>query len=243
MKHINNNIDNLLNLWTTVSKPFNGFASDSIISYSQIQNSEWPNKIWTSKKLTINTLNNIKNLIKNSQIKLHLVDFELEGKSNRTFIENAGFELTSSLPGMHLPLTTTFVNNTKLHFLMVTNSKEAEIWCNIFKQSFGYFISKELVIKNMNKVHFYIAFENDIPIGVVKLHLSNDTAGIYSLGVPAHFRGKGYAKDIMYFLLNKALSKGATVATLQASKLAQGMHERIGFSKDFTMNSYTLKTP
>jgi len=242
MKYINDNIYNLTSLWATVSKPFNGYASDGTIGYSRIQHSEWPNKIWSNQKLTPETLQNIKILIETSQINMRFIDFEYEDRTNNNLIKNSGLEHASSLPGMHIKLTKPFETHTRLNFKMVTKIYEAKIWSDIFKQSFGYVISEDLVIKNMNKVHFYIAFDESKPIGVVKLHLTKNVAGIYSLGVPTTFRGKGYAKEIMHFVLNKAMEQGATLATLQASKLAQGMYERMGFEKDFTMHSYKLKT-
>ncbi|WP_417237115.1 GNAT family N-acetyltransferase [Bizionia paragorgiae] len=242
MEHIEYNIQNLLNLYATVGKPFNGYASDSAIGYSRIQASEWPNKIWSNEKLTPDVLQNIKILIESSKIKMRFVDFEYGGSTNHRFIEQSGFELTNSMPGMHLKLTNPFETPTRLSFKMVTEMTEAKIWTAVFKQAFGYLISEDLVLKNLNKIHFYITFEDSKPIGVVKLHRTNNIAGIYSLGVPVAFRGNGYAKEIMHFVLNKAMQQGATVATLQASKLGQGMYERMGFKNDFTVHSYKLKT-
>lgn len=242
MENIKNNINNLTSLWTTVSKPFSGYASDDVISYSQIQTSEWPNKIWSKEKLTSNVLKNIKNLINKSTVNLRFVDFEYEGINNNKLIEDFDFVLTSSLPGMYLKLTTPFETKGRLNFSMVTNASEAKIWCDIFRRSFGYIISEDVIIKSMHQINYYIAYENNNPVGVIKLHLANNVAGIYSLGVPHISRGKGYAKEIMHFILNKSIEQGAILATLQASKLAQDMYEKLGFKKDFTMNSYKLKT-
>ncbi|MFD2824657.1 GNAT family N-acetyltransferase [Lacinutrix iliipiscaria] len=204
METIKNNINNLTHLWTTVSKPFNGYANDDIISYSRIQNSEWPNKIWTSQKLTLEILHNVKTLVSTSQTKLRFIDFEYDKKINKKLIESSGFVLTSSLPGMHLKLNTLFKTKTKLNFLLVTNANDAKTWCDIFKTSFGYIISKDVVLKSMHRVSYYVAFENNKPIGVIKLHLTNKIAGIYSLGVPSNLRGNGYAKEMMHFILNKS---------------------------------------
>ncbi len=243
MKRIKNNIDNLTSVWATVSQPFNGYASDGSISYAQVKKSEWPNRIWTNQILTTKLLTNIKELVETSQCNMRFVDFEYEEKTDpKNLIKNNGFKLASSLPGMSLKLTKPFDVKTKLRFSLVTNVNEAKIWCDIFKQSFGYVISIDLVVKNMHKVNFYIAFNNNIPVGTVKLYQTNKIAGIYSLGVPSNMRGNGYAKEIMYFILDKSKQQGATLATLQASKLAEGMYEKLGFQKDFIMKSYKLKT-
>lgn len=242
MKHINDNIYNLTSLWATVSKPFNGYASDGSLSYGQVKTSEWPNKIWIDQMLTSKLLTNIKELVKTSQSNMSFVDFEYEEKiDNENLIINNGFKLTSSLPGMSLKLTKPFDAKTKLHFSLVTNVNEAKIWCDIFKQSFGYVISEDLVTKSLHKVNYYIAFNDNTPVGTVKFYQTNKVAGIYSLGVPSNMRGNGYAKEIMYFILNKSIEQGATLATLQASKLAEGMYKKLGFQKDFTMHSYKLK--
>lgn len=241
MKHINANIFNVTNLWASVSKPFNGYASDGTISYSRIRNSEWPNKIWSNQVLTSETLENIKTLVKTSEITMRFIDFEYVNRTNNELIKSSGLEHTSSLLGMHLKLTNHFETHSRVHVKMVTKTSEAKVWSAVFKQSFDYAISENVIIKNMDKIQFYIAFDETKPIGAVKLHITKNIAGIYSLGVPKTFRGKGYAKEIMHFVLNNAMQQGATLATLQASKLGQGMYERMGFQKDFTMNSYKLK--
>ncbi len=242
MKHIKSNIDNLTHLWKTVSKLSNGYAKDDAISYSLIESSEWPNKIWSGQMLTQDILQNIRFLIKNSKIDLQLVDFEYNNRSNKAFMEANGFHLSSSMPGMHLKLTGPFETRQRLDFILVTNKDQAKIWCQNFKASFGYVISEDLVIKSMHKVNYYLAFDKDVPVGTVKIHRIKNVAGIYSLGVPPNVRGHGYAKDILYFTLHTAFRQGAVVATLQASKAAQGMYEQLGFKTDFTMNNYKLKT-
>lgn len=243
MERIKNNIDNVTSLWATVSQPFNGCASDGSISYAQVKASEWPNKIWVNQILTKRLLADIKELVKTSQSHMSFVDFEYEEQTDhKNLIINNGFKVTSSLPGMSLKLTKPFETKTKLQFSLVTHASEAKIWCDIFKQSFGYVISEDLVTKSFHKVNYYVAYNDNIPVGTVKLYQTNKVAGIYSLGVPSIMRGNGYAKQIMHFILNKAIQQDATLVTLQASKLAVNMYEKLGFQNDFTMHSYKLKT-
>lgn len=241
MENIQNNINNLVHLWATVSSPFNGYASDDIISCSQINNSEWPNKVWSKQVLTPHVLGIIKGLLFESKGGVKFVDFEYNELNNNKLIEDCGFELSSSMPGMHLRLEEGFQVKGRLHMSLVANVNDARTWCDIFRKSFGYVISEEVVVKSMHKINYYIAYENLTPVGVVKLNRMKDVVGIYSLGVPPNHRGNGFAKEIMQIVLNNAFNHGVKLATLQASKLAQGMYERLGFKKDFTMNSYKLK--
>lgn len=55
-------------------------------------------------------------------------------------------------------------------------------------------------------------------------------------------RGNGYATQIMHHLLNKGLEQGCNLATLQASKMAKSMYEKMGFTTEFKMRNYKLKT-
>lgn len=94
----------------------------------------------------------------------------------------------------------------------------------------------------MDKIKYYLIYDKKTVVGTTILHHTNNIAGIHSLGILQDMRGKGYAKEIMHFILNEAIKKGATLATLQASSIAKKMYEKIGFKTDFTMNNYKLKT-
>lgn len=242
MENIKNNINNLTNLWTIASKPFNGFATDHLISYCQINNAEWPNRIWATQQLSVDIIQNIKEISENSNANLRFVNFENLEVNNTTIIESLGFKLTSSLPGMSLKLNQYIPQSTRINLKMVTNKAEAKKWSSIFKEAFGYLISAETVLKSMDKIKYYIIYDKKTVIGTIILHQTNNIAGIHSLGVLPDMRGKGYAKEIMHFILNEALKQGATLATLQASSIAKKMYENLGFKIDFTMNNYKLKT-
>jgi ribosomal protein S18 acetylase RimI-like enzyme len=242
MENIKNNINNLTNLWTIASKPFNGFATDYLISYCQINNSEWPNRIWTTQQLSIRILQSIKEITENSDTNLKFVNFENLEANNTILIESLGFKLTSSLPGMSLKLNQYFPKSTRIKLEMVTNKAEAKKWSSVFKEAFGYLISAETVLKSMHKTNYYLIYDKKTVVATIVLHQTNNIAGIHSLGVLPNMRGKGYAKEIMHYILNEAIKQGATQATLQASSVAKKMYEKLGFKTDFTMNNYELKT-
>jgi predicted acetyltransferase len=78
-------------------------------------------------------------------------------------------------------------------------------------------------------------------VGTVICHQTQNTIGIHSLGILPNMRGKGYATEIMYNVLNKGLEQGCNLATLQASKMAKSMYEKMGFTTEFIMRNYKLK--
>lgn len=141
------NINNLTNLWTIASKPFNGFATDHLISYCQINNAEWPNRIWTTQQLSVDIIQSIKEISENSNANLLFVNFENLEANNTNLIESLGFKLTSSLPGMSLKLDQYFPKSTRINLKMVKTKAEAKKWSSIFKEAFGYLISAETVLK------------------------------------------------------------------------------------------------
>ncbi|MFH4965726.1 GNAT family N-acetyltransferase [Gaetbulibacter sp. M235] len=241
MNTVKTNINNLTNLWAMAGKPFTGFATDNVISYSLINHSEWPNKIWSNQDLTIEIVKSIRDFIQHSDLKIRFATFEHSDTNHDDLIEDFGFKLTSALPGMSLKLSQSFPQPTRLEFTMVTSETEAKIWSQTFKNSFGYLISKDTVLKTMPSIKYYLAFDNKEPVGTIILHQTNRVAGIHSLGVPTNSRGKGYAKEIMHYILNEAMRSDAEYATLQASKMAKGMYEQLGFTVDFTMKNYELK--
>jgi len=242
MKNIKNNVNNLTNLWTIASKSFNGFATDHLISYCQINNAEWPNRIWTTQHLSVDIIQSIKEISENSNANLRFVNFENLEANNTNLIESLGFKLTSSLPGMSLKLNQYFPKSTRVKLKMVKTKAEAKKWSSIFKEAFGYLISAETVLKSMHKTNYYLIYDQKIVVGTIILHYTNNIVGIHSLGVLPDMRGKGYAKEIMHFILNEAIKQGATLATLQASSIVKKMYEKLGFKTDFTMNNYELKT-
>jgi ribosomal protein S18 acetylase RimI-like enzyme len=241
MNTVKNNISNLTNLWAMAGKPFTGFATDTIISYSLINHSEWPNKIWSNQDLTTDIVKSIRDFIQHSDVKIRFTTFEHSDTNHNDLIEGCGFKLTSALPGMSLKLSHSFPQPTMLKFKMVTGETEAKIWSQIFKNSFSYLTSKDTVLKTMHSIKYYLAFDNKEPVGTIILHQTGRVAGIHSLGVPPNCRGKGYAKEIMHYILNEAILLNAEYATLQASKMAKGMYEQLGFTVDFTMKNYELK--
>lgn len=236
------NKNNLTNLWEVVSKPYDGFARDNFINYSHIKHFDWPNKIWVIHKLSSKVMNSIKSIVKNSNSKLLFVSFDSLDNTRNEFVENYEFKLKSTLPGMSLKLKDPFPESTRLNYKTVINEDLALIWSSLFEKSFGYKIDKDIVLKSMQTIRYYLAFYNEKAIGTFIMHYTGKTLGIHCLGIPAYYRGNGYAKEMMHYILNKAIQQHSAVATLQASSMAQGMYERLGFTVDFMMNTYELKT-
>ena len=60
MDLINANIKNLTSLWETVGISFDSYFKTPDFEYSEIKDSEWPNRLWLHQNITQDTLKLIK---------------------------------------------------------------------------------------------------------------------------------------------------------------------------------------
>ena len=88
---------------------------------------------------------------------------------------------------------------------------------------------------------YYLIMNEETLVGTIVLLGTNATIGIHSLGIIPSQRKKGYGKEIMHTVLNRAIDETYDMATLQASEMARNMYANMGFSLDFIMENYTLK--
>jgi ribosomal protein S18 acetylase RimI-like enzyme len=66
-------------------------------------------------------------------------------------------------------------------------------------------------------------------VGIATLHLGGRVAGIYNVGTPEAFRGRGIGSALTMAALVDARASGATTAALQSSELGLGVYRRLGF--------------
>jgi len=242
MTNLKSNILNLTSLWKSATQPFNTYNEDEHIGYCFIPNSQWPNKIWLKSEHNVDTLNEIKLLLKSELDNLTFSYFDLNSSKKNIIFEYQGFEETSLQYGMCLTLKEKIKVSKQLMFQLVTNTDYSKKWSYSFQEAFGYHISEETINKTFHNINYYLIYDQEQIIGTVISHQTKSTIGIHSLGIIPNMRGKGYATQIMYHLINKGIEQGCNLATLQASKMAKSMYEKMGFTTEFIMRNYKLKT-
>lgn len=243
METIQSNIKNLTSLWKSVTQPFNTYNEDKNLGYCFIPNSQWPNKIWLKKEYDIAILNDIKLLLKSEMDGLTFSYFDMvSSEHNQMIFDFHGFDETSIQYGMSLKLKEKVKSSKQLSLQLVTNVEDSKKWSQSFFEAFGYNISEETINKTYHIINYYLIYDHEDLLGTVICHQTQTTIGIHSLGILPHMRGKGYATQIMYSVLNKGLEQGCKFATLQASKMAKSMYEKMGFTTEFIMRNYKLKT-
>lgn len=243
MKNINlieDNIDNLTDFWKTVGTPFLSYHKNDTFEYCKIENSGWPNKLWLRNDIT---KKNLPDIIKTMQSNSCLVlpYWDIFGTKSYEILEAYGFTLKTEQVAMALKLDQKFALQNNLSFKKVDNEQDAKIWSDLYPNAFGYVISKEILIRNHNTVHFYLVYHDNQPIGTFMLFQTGNTIGIHGVGVIPEMRRKGFAEEIMKFALNLSIDLKTDYALLQASAMGAAIYTRLGFEDLFIIKNYVLK--
>lgn len=241
MDIIKSNIHNLTALWEIAGEAIHTLHKSGPIGYCYIPGSQWPNRVWAGQELTQEQLSKVEEIIHNTNTNLSFSWFGTKTDSGNKRFAAAGFTEKSIQYGMSLPLQQPFATSIELDFRRVAGKADARIWSEAFAQSFGYIISDETIVKTQRKIPYELVYHNNALVGTVILFQTGNTAGVHSLGVVPEMRRQGFASEVMYHTLNRAIGAKAALATLQASTMARLMYEKMGFSLDFLMKNYRLK--
>lgn len=236
------NIDNLTSLWKIASEHFQTYYEGDGFAHSSIPDSQWPNRIWITQKDLKSPLTSIIEIMNKNGLVLSYFDFLKSNNSKEIAImKSKGLIEKGVQYGMAMPLDQSFNGPTRLSFQLIEDIAHAKSWCKAFIQSFGYKIREETLYTTYQKIDYFNVYYQNAVIGTIILHITNGVAGIHSLGIIPELRGKGFAREAMHFILNLAIEKEATMATLQASEMARGMYESLGFYPQFIMRNYQFK--
>ncbi|TMU54469.1 GNAT family N-acetyltransferase [Flagellimonas algicola] len=239
MKKTTENIENLTGLWKLAGQQFIGYEKDNTILSSFIQGSEWPNKIWTEAPLSEDLISQLRDKMEQNP-QLTFSYFNTNTTDNPLLTERS-FELQFNQTGMSMPLKSLFATQKVLDFKRVETGLQAALWSTAFQSAFGYDFGARTLEKTLDKVPYYLVYHNKELVGTIILYKIGKIAGVHALGIIPEKRKQGYATEIMYNILNKAIKDGLEWATLQASPMAKNMYLKMGFTVDFLMQNYKLK--
>jgi GNAT superfamily N-acetyltransferase len=238
---INANIKNLISLWKTAGISFDSYYKTPDFEYSEIKDSEWPNRIWLDRKITQDTIGLIKEKLATTPSKITLPIWSFHDKNEGAILEDNGFEVIFEQIGMSLKLDTSFEINSDVKIQLVTNDTDVRLWSELFIKSFGYVISFETIIKTLKEVDYYIAYHDGLALGTAIMYRTHNVMGIHSVGIPPEKRRRGYAEQIMKLLLNIAFENRFEYITLQASNMGKNLYLKLGFEEQFSIKNYGLQ--
>lgn len=235
---IHQNIENLTSLWKTVGNEFDGVKLCSNYQQSIIKSSQWPNRLWLTEQIKRQQIPELIANIKSIDTKITI---PIWNQDLFYLFNDNQFDFKFQQIGMSLNLNKQTPFDTKLQLEKVKSHDDARIWSTIFKESFGYIIHSDSIFKSISKVDYYIAMDNKNPIGTAMTYKTDNNLGIHAIGIPPLNRRKGYAKQIMYSIINTAIKEEISYLVLQASDMGKGLYTNLGFKEDFLIYNYQLK--
>lgn len=241
MDLIKANIDNLTQLWTTVGVRTETLYSDENIEYCTISNSEWPNRLWFTDNVNPMMIERAREILLQSKVPMKVSLWHNTDCINELFVKN-NMVLLSEQAGMTVQLTTEFESDPGIQFRKVSTQKEAALWAELFRHSFGYIISRDVIIQSSEEVNYFVCYCNNSPVGVCLLYHNNShVIGIHSMGIIPEMRRRRFAEEILRKILTNSKRLGFSYAVLQASKMGKPLYSKYGFIEEFTIKNYQLK--
>ncbi|QDU34023.1 Acetyltransferase (GNAT) family protein [Poriferisphaera corsica] len=260
------NINNLTSLWQTAAAPFNKVEHTPHFSYLFTPNSDWPNRLWLTVDSSTHpikqSLTKINQILPSIPAHMTISFFNLtsDHTHEQAFLD-ASFTRRSTQTAMVQPLHNTpqfpapHTHRKPLNIIRVNTPALAHQWSSIYPHAFKYQIPEHLLSQTYDDIQYYLALHEDAPVGTAVLHIthhanteSNDEitykiAGIHCLGIHPDHQRNGFARQLMHFLLNQAISQNATHATLQASDVGLPLYQSLHFTPQFTIQNYQRSTP
>lgn len=238
---INANINNLTSLWETVGMSFDSYYKTTDFEYCEIDNTEWPNRLWLHQNITQDIIDLIKEKLATTASSITLPIWKIYNKSEDAILERNGFKVKFDQIGMSLKLSKPIDIKSDMKMQLVTNDTEAKLWSELFIKSFGYKTSSETINKTLKEIDYYIGYHDGLAVGTAILHRTNNVAGIHSVGIPPERRRRGYAEQMMKLLINIALEDENEYITLQASDMGKNLYLNLGFKEQFLIKNYALQ--
>lgn len=236
----NQNIYNLTSIWKLIGQTYHAFSSGSNIEWVDMKTKTWPNRLWLTKPVDPQILDEAIYQIKSTTTNLVLPHFTTKENPTEALFTKKGFTVLFTQIGMSLQLKKTFPIETPTTLKRVKNDADAQLWSALFEQSFGYSICPETIAKTCNTIEYYITYSELTPIGSLLLHQTNSLIGVHALGIIPKMRKQGFAQAIMKTVINQAIKNNTKVMTLQASEMGKNMYLNLGFKTDFILNNYGL---
>ena len=241
MDLIKANIDNLTQLWTTVGVRTETFCSDENIKYCTISESEWPNRLWFTDNVNASLIEKAREILLQSKMPMKVSSWHNTDFDDELFVKT-NFVKSSEQAGMAVQLTTEFESDPGIQFRKVSTQKQAALWSELFRHSFGYTISFDVILQSSAEVNYFVCYCNNFPIGVCLLYHNNShVIGIHSMGIIPEMRRRRFAEEILRKILTNSKHLGFSYAVLQASKMGKPLYRKYGFTEEFTMKNYQLK--
>jgi len=221
--YLTKNYMNLLDLWRCYgAKEQNGLWFST----------GWPNRVWHDSLSAESTLRSLQQNQLNSKQQLVLRTAPEKGPK--------GLQADVSLTLMHLMLSQQhqeLAEGTDLELLDSNDEAGIGAFMRMCSEGFGYPMEVAPLQRAAHADGVKLGFlrVHGERVATVLLYQQGTTIGVFQVAVPAAFRGKGYATEVMLHCIQWAQEQGAEVMTLQASEMGLNLYRRLGFQETGTI--------
>lgn len=134
------------------------------------------------------------------------------------------------------PVTMPPIEQYPVHIKCLKDDIDIGVWIATGSEAFGYSIDENVIVPLLacGDVELLLAYNADSePVATGLLLKTDGIVGIHQIGVPADHQGKGYATQMMRFLIQLAEKWQADYVVLQASEAGRAVYQRLGFVDQF----------
>ena len=234
------NIENLTSMWLAASARLDQHQSNPQFSYSVIENSDWPNRLWFNQDLDEETVLSAKKELLSNLPKLIVPHWEVSEKPQNEILEQNGFTKIFEQIGMHLKVDKPYLEHKEISLNLVSTKQESTLWSQLFTKSFGYQIHPNILLNTKDLIRFYIINHQNKSVGTAITYQTKNVFGVHGLGIIPESRRNGLANLLMEQLVNTAIKEETEYITLQASAMGLGLYLKMGFQEQFKIKNYML---
>tara|TARA_R110001592_G_scaffold44184_4_gene142515 strand:- start:3812 stop:4558 length:747 start_codon:yes stop_codon:yes gene_type:complete len=234
------NIENLTSMWLAAGTNLGQHHSNPFFSYSVIENSDWPNRLWFNQDLNEETVLSAKKEMLLNFPKLIVPHWETSEKPQYKILEQNGFTKIFEQIGMYLKVDKPYSKHKEMGLNLVSTKPESILWSQLFAKSFGYHIHPSILLETKNSIRFYIVSHLNKSVGTAITYQTKNVFGVHGVGIIPESRRNGLANLLMEQLVNTAIKEETEYITLQASAMGKGLYLKMGFHEQFKIKNYML---
>ena len=135
-----------------------------------------------------------------------------------------------------LPDNTQAAARYPIQIKRLSGDTDLAAWVATGSKAFGYTIDANVIAPLLahEDTQILLAYNEDSePVATGLLFKTGDVVGIHQIGVPADHQGKGYATQMIRFLIQCAEKWQADYVVLQASEAGRPVYQKLGFVDQF----------
>ena len=240
------NLNNLTQLWQR-------YGARSLYQDAQFKlhmSMSWPNRVWADMASQVSTAS-LQQASKNAPVTALLPLWPAMTNDGSAAPQQTVDELVKNSHGWQLAFQHTAMvlqldkqqpanyqaeSRYPISIKRLSDAADIAGWVATGSKAFGYSIDENVIVPLLacDDVQILLAYkESSEPVATGLLFKTAGVVGIHQIGVPADHQGKGYATQMMRFLIQCAQQWQTKYVVLQASEAGRPVYQKLGFVDQF----------